>query len=266
MSGPRVTSTGILLILQVVASAALVLVGSLAEAYGYGLSLGTAWPYRRDILRLASHGDPEAWHRLVATLLGINGVILAILLGGTNAWSGLLLIIATALLGIATLHVLAGRAPAFLHGLHELLAYATLTAYVSQIAQGSPSMWALLRRSVPLHPFLLMVFLGGMVTGQRGFKTPIGQFVVPRTPGQWMFAVHLGGWLLLVLTLAWYGPPSSVALLLALLQVLLGFALYQSINARPERPGVLTAMHQGTALLLFLSLVFSWRIPISLSG
>ncbi len=255
--------THVLLILQVAAASVLVLVGSLAEAYGYGLSLGTAWPYRADLLCLASRADPEAWHRIFATLVGLNAAILAALLGSPGAWAGLAFSLAAALLGLATLHVLSGRAPAFLHGLHELLAYATLLAYVSLIIPGATSPWTILEGSVPLHGFFFMVFLGGMVTGQRGFGAPIGAFVAPRTAGQWMFAAHLLGWLIFVVTLAYSASPASAAFLLALLQVLLGFLLYQSINARPGRPGVSALLHQGTALLIFFSLLFSWRIPLA---
>ncbi len=236
--------------------------GSLAEAYGYGLSLGTSWPYRRDILRLALRADPEAWHRIIATTIGANAVILALGLRGTNTFSGLILSVVTALLGAATLNVLAGKAPAFLHGLHEVLAYAALCAYAAQASPGAPSLWAILGRSVSLHGFLLMVFLGGMVTGQRGFQRPIGAFVLPRTSGQWVFAAHLLGWVLFILILAWFAPHGSAALVLALLQGLIGFGLYQSVNARPDRPGILTALHQSMGLLIFFSLVYAWEIPV----
>ncbi len=256
----------VLLILQAAASGALILVGSVVEAYGYGLSLGTNWPYRNDIFSLAMRGDPEAWHRILATTLGVNAVILAFLLRDGNAFSGLALIAGTALLGVATLHVLAGKAPAFLHGLHGLLAYATLFAYVSELLPRSPSVWSVMVAIVPVHVFLLIVFLGGMVTGQRGYRRPIGAFVYPRTGGQWVFLVHGLGWALLVLTLAYYVQSYSVALLLALLQLLLGFMLYQAVNDRPSRPGILTVFHQSMALLIFLSLVFAWRIKVPFLG
>lgn len=256
------TLAEILLILQIVASSGLILVGSLVEGFGYGLSLGTSWPYRHDIFHLALKGDPEAWHRIIATTLGVNAVILAVLLRDVNAFSGLALIVATALLGVATLHVLAGKAPSFLHGLHGLLAYSTLFAYLAEVVPGSMSVWSLMEQIVPIHAFLLMVFLGGIVTGQRGFKTPIGAFVLPRTLGHWAFVIHILGWLLLVLTLAFYAQSYSAALIFALLQVLLGLALYQSVNANPARPGILTVFHQSMGLLIFFSLVFAWQIRV----
>ncbi len=260
------TSAHILVVLQVVAAAALILVGSLVEGYGYGLSLGTSWPYRADIMRLAFQGDPEAWHRIIATLIGVNAVAIAILLRSVDAISGLALAAATALLGVATLNVLAGKAPAFLHGLHAVLAYATLCAYVFQVAPGVPSLWSVFERSAPLHGFLLMVFLGGMVTGKRGYQKPIGAFIFPRTGGQVVFAAHFLGWLLLVFAAAWFLPPGSVTLVLALLQGLLGFALYQSVNLKPARPGILAVFHQGMALLILFSLMFAWRVQVPHTG
>lgn len=89
----------ILLVIQTVAAIGLILVGSLVEAYGYGLSLGTNWPYHQNIFGLAMKGDPEAWHRIIATTLGVNAVLLAVLAHDSNTFSGLALIAATALLG-----------------------------------------------------------------------------------------------------------------------------------------------------------------------
>ena len=249
----------ILLFLQVSLSAALILLGSIVEAYGYGLSLGTSWPYRSDILRLAARGDPEAWHRITAAILGLNAVALALLLRSVDALSGLALSAATALLGVATLNVLAGKAPAFLHGLHAILAYCTLGSYVLQASAGSPGVWRFVATSGPLHAFLLAVFLGALVTGSRGFKAPLGSFVLPRSRGQLAFAAHFVGWLLVVITAAWLLPRGNVMLILALLQGAAGFLLYQSVNKSPAQPGIVTVLHEGMALLILFSLVFAWR-------
>jgi hypothetical protein len=244
----------------------LILIGSLVEGYGYGLSLGTAWPYRRDVLRLALAGDPEAWHRIIATALGVNAVILAGLVHDGNMLAGLALSAAAALLGIATLNVLAGKVPAFLHGLHGVLAYGALLAYASEIASGPRLVWTRLDQTIPLHGFLFMVFLGGMVTGQRGYRTAIGPFVLPRTGGQWVFVAHLVGWLALLLTLAYSVRLYSAALVLALLQGLVGFGLYQSVNASPARPGLFAVVHQVVGLVIFFSLVFAWHVRIPFLG
>ncbi len=256
----------ILLILQTVAAVGLILVGSLVEAYGYGLSLGTRWPYHENIFGLAAKGDPEAWHRIIATTLGVNAVILAILAHDTNTFSGLALIAATAILGAATLNVLAGKAPAFLHGFHGLLAYATFLSYLSELQPGAPSVWSMMDGLVPLHALLLMIFLGGMVTGQRGYQKAIGAFVVPRSTGQWVFAIHFLVWLLLVLTLAYYVQSYSLALVLVLVQAAVGLMLYQSVNANPAKPGILAVFHQGMAMLILLSIFFGWRVTVPFLG
>jgi hypothetical protein len=130
------TLADILVILQIVTSAAPALFGSLAEAYGYSLALGTSWPYQRGILRLAQAGDLEAWHLIIATTLGANALILAALVRDANAISSLALSVGSALLGFATLRVLAGRTPAFFHGLHET--HGMLCAYVFEVLPSSP--------------------------------------------------------------------------------------------------------------------------------
>lgn len=252
----------VLLVVQTIAAGGLILVGSLVEALGYGLSLGTKWPYHQKILPLALKGDPEAWHRIIATTLGVIAVVLAILRPDTNTLSGLALIATTALLGMATLYVLSGKAPAFLHGLHGLLAYSTFLAYLTELQGGTPSMWSVMAATAPLHAVLLMVFLGGMVTGQRGYQRGIGTFVVPRSAGQWVFVLHAFVWLLLVLTLAFYAQSYSAALLLALLQGIFGFMLYQAVNASPSKPGILTVFHQGMAMLILLAIYFAWQVRV----
>src|SRR5665213_3942171 len=45
-------------------AAILILLGSFVEGFGFGLSLGTNWPYTRNILVLLIRGDPEAAHRI----------------------------------------------------------------------------------------------------------------------------------------------------------------------------------------------------------
>ncbi len=67
----------------------LILLGSLVEGFGFGLSLGTNWPYTRNILVLLIRGDPEAAHRIVATLVGLIGVALVILAPASLTINGL---------------------------------------------------------------------------------------------------------------------------------------------------------------------------------
>lgn len=254
------TAAEVLLVLQTAGVFGLILLGSLVEGYGYGLSLGTRWPYRADLLALAVEGDPEAWHRIIATTLGVNAVVLAVLVGDANVIWGLILIAATALLGLATLHVLTGEAPTFLHGLHGLLAYSTVLCYLAELQASKPPVWRLTATLAPLHVLLLMVFLGGMVTGARGYQKALGAFVLPRSAGHWVFVLHGLAWLLLVLTLAWDVQRYNVALILALVQGTVGFMLYQSVNAWPSRPGILVVFHQGIGLLILLSVVLGWPV------
>lgn len=252
-----------LLVFQAVAMAGLIIIGGLVEGYGYGLSLGTRWPYHEKILVLAAKGDPEAWHRIVATVLGLNAVLLVILDFSPNTISGLVLIVITAILGMATLHVLAGKAPSFLQGLHGLLAYTTFITYLLALhARPILPIWVFLKYMVPLHAFLLMIFLGGMVTGQRGFQRPIEGFVIPKTGGQWVFSLHYLAGLLFLLTLAFYIKDFSGALVIALAQFVVGFMLFHSVNGNPRRPGILVAFHQATALLILLAIVYAWQVPL----
>lgn len=248
-----------LIIFQVIAIAGLIVIGGLVEGYGYGLSLGTHWPYHHKMLTRAALTDPEIWHRFLATILGLNAVLLLALKPSSNTISGLVLIAATALLGIATLHVLAGRLPSFMHGLHGLLAYTTYITYLIALRPSPLPVWRYLGITAPLHPFLLMIFLGGMVSGQRGYQRPIGVFVLPRTSGQWVFVLHYLVGLVFLLTLAFYFQAYSGALILALAQFLIGFILYQSVNATPMRPGIIVAIHQVMALLILLAIVFLWQ-------
>ncbi len=242
---------------EVLFAVALILLGSIVEGYGWGLSLGTRWPYTRNIVTLLLRGDPEAAHRLVATLVGL--VALAIVHPVESSFVGLGLIIATALFGMGTLYVLAGRAPAFVHGTHGLLAYLVLLNYLVALALPQVSLPSYLGSVVALHPLLLTLFLGGMVTGQRGFGQAIEAFTVPRRASQWVFVLHGASALLLVWTLGWLEAAYPVAFALALVQLAVGLLLFHAVNLRPRHPGALVAFHQGMVLAITCAIVFSWR-------
>lgn len=250
---------------QVVLAAGLIVVGGMVEGYGYGLSLGTRWPYTRNILALALEGDPEAWHRIIATLLGLNALVILALRPSAPAWVGLALIVFTALLGMATLFVLAGKAPSWLQGLHGLLAYSTLFAYLLALTHG-PDLGLYLKTAIPMHSFLLVIFVGGMVTGQRGFAKPIGSFTWPRSAGQWVWVVHGLAVLLFVLTLAYETPRDNVALLLLLGQVGFGFLTFQAVNARADRPGVLVPVHQLLSVGIAFALYYHLQVRVPWLG
>lgn len=237
----------------------LILLGSVVEGFGYGLSLGTRWPYTRNIAVLMLRGDPEAAHRLVATLVGLVALALVILSPGVTTITGLSLVVITALFGMGTLYVLAGRAPAFVHGTHGLLAYGVFLTYLVGLVYPGVDFWAYFGAMGALHALLLAVFLGGMTTGQRGFGQAIGPFVQPRKASQWTVAVHVGAALLLVATLGWLMPAYPIAFYLAVGQVAVGFLLFHAVNLKPKDPGVMVAFHQSMVLLMSLAIVLQWR-------
>ena len=237
----------------------LILLGSIVEGFGYGLSLGTRWPYTRNIVVLMVRGDPEAAHRMVATLVGLIALALVILSPSVSTISGLSLIVVTALFGMGTLYVLAGRAPAIVHGTHGLLAYGVFLIYLTDLVYPGLNFWSYLSAIGALHALLLAVFLGGMTTGQRGFGTAIGPFVKPQRAAQWTIAAHISAALLLVATLGWMMPAYPIAFYLAVAQVAVGFLLFHAVNLKPKDPGVMVAFHQSMVLLMCLAIVLQWR-------
>lgn len=244
---------------EVLFAVGLILLGSIVEGFGWGLSLGTRWPYTRNILTLLLRGDPEAAHRLVATLVGLVALVLALMHPVASSFVGLGLVVATALFGMGTLYVLAGRAPAIVHGTHGLLAYLVLLNYLVAMRLPHVPLPVYLRVTVALHAVLLALFLGGMVTGQRGFGKPIEAFTHPTRSAQWVFVLHGLAALLVVWTLGWMQQVYPVAFVLALTQLAAGFFLFHAVNLRPRHPGVLVVFHQGFVLLITCAIVFQWR-------
>jgi hypothetical protein len=247
-----------LLTVQAVLAGVLIMLGSVVEGFGFGLALGTKWPYTRNIVVLMLRGDPEATHRLVATAVGLIAVALAILAPGTMSFAGLAFIVATALFGIGVLYVLAGRAPAFVHGTHGLLAYGVFLVYLVGLAHPDAAMGQYFGATFVLHALLLSVFLGGFVTGQRGFGQPIGAFYTPRKPAQWLFVLHGGASLFVIGALGWVMPAYPVAFALVMIQAAAGFFLFHAVNLRPRVPGGIVAFHQAMALLIATAVVLEW--------
>jgi hypothetical protein len=236
-------------------AAILILLGSFVEGFGFGLSLGTRWPYTRNILALLVQGDPEAAHRIVATLVGVTGVALVILAPSSLTINGLVLIAATALFGVGTLHVLAGRLPSVVHGVHGLLAYGVFLCYLCTLYVPGVDFWSYLGEMGALHCLLLAVLLGGMTTGQRGFGKPIEAFTWPRTLPQLVTIAHIAAALAMVATLGWLMPEFPAAFYLAVAQVMVGFLLFHAVNLEPKKPGILVAFHQGMVLSIALAIV-----------
>ncbi|MEI2700891.1 MAG: hypothetical protein V9E83_00640 [Baekduia sp.] len=239
----------------VLLSGVLILLGSLVEGFGFGLSLGTNWPYTRNILVLLVRGDPEAAHRIVATLLGLLAVALVALDPSSLTINALVLIVVTALFGIGTLHVLAGRLPSVVHGVHGLLAYGVFLCFLCMQYLPGVGFWGYLENMGNLHCVLLAVFMGGLTTGQRGFGQPIGAFDVPRRASQWAVLAHIVSALAVVGTLGWQMPAFKVAFYLAVSQVLVGFLLFHAVNLRPKAPGILVAFHQAMVISITVAIV-----------
>jgi hypothetical protein len=248
-----------LFLTQIFLAGVLILLGSLVEGFGFGLSLGTHWPYTRNIFVLLVTGDPEAAHRVVATLVGLIAVALAFLVPGSATLNGLALVVLTALLGIGTLYVLSGRVPSFVHGAHGLLAYGVFLSYLVGFRFNGEQFWSYLGAMWALHPLLVTVFLGGMTTGQRGFGKPIGEFYKPQRPAHWVVALHILSALSLVAALGWLMPVFPLAFFLALVQVAVGFLLFQAVNLKPKNPGTIVAFHQCMALLITVAVVAALR-------
>jgi len=244
-----------LLLSQVILAAILILLGSFVEGFGYGLSLGTRWPYTRNILVLMIQGDPEAAHRVVATLVGLIAVTLVILAPGSATITGLVLVIITALLGIGTLHVLSGRVPSVVHGTHGLLAYGVFLVYLTFLFYPGIPFWFYLGAMAALHPLLVTVFLGGTTTGQRGFGKPIGAFYKPQRAAHWVAAAHILSALTVVATLGWLMPTYPVAFYLAVAQIAVGFLLVNAVNLKPKNPGIIVAFHQCMVLFITVAIV-----------
>lgn len=244
-----------LLLAQIVLSAVLILLGSLVEGFGFGLSLGTHWPYTRNIFVLLLRGDPEAAHRIVATLVGLIGVALVLLAPQSSTVSGLALVVATALFGIGTLHVLAGRLPSVVHGIHGLLAYGVFLAYLAMLVGHGDGFWTFVAETGPLHVVVVVVLLGGMATGQRGFGTAFGEFVLPRRARHWVFVIHLVAALGLVAMLGRSFGAYPVAFYFVVVQILAGFLLFHAVNLQPKAPGLTVAFHQAMALAITTAIV-----------
>ncbi|HVA64899.1 MAG TPA: hypothetical protein VNF74_14330 [Terriglobales bacterium] len=248
-----------LMIAEVVLAAALILLGSIVEGFGHGLSLGTRWPYTRNLITLLLRGDAEAAHRVLATAVGLTAVALGLLHPGYLSFVGLGLILATALFGMGTLYVLAGRAPAVVHGIHGVLAYLVFLNYLVGLSKPGIHLAAYLDHTFVLHSVLFAILLGGMVTGQRGFGRPIEPFLIPGRGAQWMFVAHGFAALLVIGTLGWLSPVYPVAFALALTQAAVGFFLFHAVNLKPKSPGAIVAFHQAMALLLTTSIVLGWQ-------
>lgn len=234
-----------------------VVLGGIVEGYGYGLSLGTNWPYTNNILELAGKGDPEAIHRISATLVGIFSLTLLILDFNIITLIGFISVILTALLGMATLYVLSGKLPSIFQGLHDIAAYTTFISYVilaTNYVQPTEYLSFLINAITPPHFLYFVIFMGGVVTGIRRMKLSIGNVRMPKGKLQWAWAIHgiLAAIFLITLVILKYWIP----LIFSIIEILIGLFVYHQINKNPEKPGISIGLHQLFSLAVVISLIF----------
>lgn len=246
--------------IQAVLAALLIIVGGTVEGYGKGLSLGTEWPYPKSMGGKAKEMDAEAWHRIIATLLGINAIIILILSHGYLEITGFVLIVITALFGMGTLYVLADKVPSIVQGTHDILAYLTFFTYMLVFMGNGEQLLTLFNSEIPLHAFLFVLFLGGMTTGQRGFGKAIGYFTKPTKSSHWTWLIHVIGVLILIGTLGYYFEGYQLAFMLAVSQIFVGLFVYQFVNHKPDRPGAIVPIHQLMSVLIAWAIVFQIAI------
>ncbi|MDT7900870.1 cytochrome C oxidase assembly protein [Acidianus hospitalis] len=233
-----------------------IVLGGIVEGYGYGLSLGTNWPYTRDILQLAAKKDPEAIHRISATIVGLISLAFLILRFSMVSLVGFLGVVATALLGMATLYVLAGKLPSVFQGLHDIAAYSVFATYFVIFLKGFNVniIQFFLYAVLPPHFLYFVIFMGGVVTGMRKMKFEIGDVRKPKNwlQGAWLIHSILAAIFVIALILEALWIP----LLLTIIEVAVGLLVYVGANKNPVKPGISVGLHQLFSLLIVASLIY----------
>ncbi|AEB95926.1 hypothetical protein [Metallosphaera cuprina] len=236
-----------------------VILGGIVEGYGYGLSLGTKWPYTRDIHQIALKGDPEALHRISATIVGLLSLAFLILSPSVITVIGFVSVVFTALLGMATLYVLAGKLPSIFQGLHDIAAYTTFVTYLLIFLQGlgyNVNIVQFLEQAIiPPHFLYFVIFMGGVVTGLRRMTKPIGQVKKPQGKLQWAWAIH--GLLALIFVIAVIYLHFWLTLAFTVAEVAVGLLVYRSINKNPGKPGITIGLHQLFSLLTVVAIILN---------
>ncbi|BCU66623.1 hypothetical protein HS7_00600 [Sulfolobales archaeon HS-7] len=235
-----------------------IFLGGIVEGFGYGLSLGTSWPYTRDIHKVAIRGDPEAIHRVLATLVGLFSLVLIITYFSALTIIGFISIVFTAFLGMATLYVLAGKLPSFFQGFHDIAAYTTFLTYMLLFTQAKVNLLAFFTNPVLLS-FYAVIFIGGTVTGMRKMKKPIGYFTLPKEGQQIVWTLHGISIIVLLYFALVFGY--LYAFLFVILDAGLGMIMYYFINKSPQKPGIYVSLHQFLAICTALTIaLYALRI------
>ncbi|MEM0373774.1 MAG: cytochrome C oxidase assembly protein [Sulfolobaceae archaeon] len=248
-------------LIEAILAGATIVIGGIVEGYGYGLSLGTSWPYSRDFTSALSKGDPEAIHRMIATIIGILAILL-IPLSGFSLISilGLVSVIITALLGMATLYVLAGKLPSVFQGFHDIAAYTTFVIYLIMALRPDLNILNFLIEAItPPHFLYFVIFMGGVVTGSRRMKYEIGNILRPKNSIQVAWLIHGIATIVFLISLILYTLNSSILyiipLILTIITSLIGLLTYRKINSNPIKPGIFVGLHQLFSLIIVVSLV-----------
>lgn len=234
-----------------------IVLGGIVEGYGYGLSLGTNWPYTRDIVQVAIKGDPEAIHRISATIVGLISLALLVLNFSIITIVGFVGVVFTALLGMATLYVLAGKLPSYFQGFHDIAAYSVFATYLIIYLKGFnfDILHFFLYAIIPPHFLYFVIFMGGVVTGLRKMKYEIGNVTKPKNKLQYAWLIH--SVLAAIFVIALIIEGLYIALILTIIESIVGLWVYRAINKNPSRPGISVGVHQLFSLLIVASLIIA---------
>ncbi|WP_338599304.1 cytochrome C oxidase assembly protein [Sulfolobus tengchongensis] len=251
--------------LEAILAGTTIVFGGIVEGYGYGLSLGTNWPYTHDIMQLAAKRDPEAIHRILATIVGIISLIILIIHPSLISIIGFVAVIFTALLGMATLYVLAGKLPSVFQGLHDIAAYTTFVSYLLITLQGlgifKVSLVSfLISAIIPPHFLYFVIFMGGVVTGTRRMKLKIGRpwDNSDKERNIWLqVAWTIHGILALIFIIAVVLLHYWLTLGFTILEIIAGLWVWDSTNRNPLKPGISVALHQLFSILVVIAIILN---------
>ncbi|MCY0860277.1 MAG: cytochrome C oxidase assembly protein [Sulfolobaceae archaeon] len=232
-----------------------IVLGGIVEGYGYGLSLGTRWPYTHNILELAVRGDFEAIHRILATIVGLVSLFLLIFDFNMITIVGFISVVFTALLGLSTLYVLAGKLPSIFQGFHDIAAYTTFVVYflLGLGFSSSKLLEFLINAIIPPHFLYFVLFIGGTVTGLRKMREKIGEVIIPENKIQWAWAIH--GIAVVIFLISLILLKYWIPLILTIIEVVIGMLVYRSINKNPTKPGISVGLHQLISIIIVVSLI-----------
>lgn len=258
-----------------------IVLGGVVEGYGYGLSLGTKWPYTKDMMQIAAKKDPEALHRIMATLVGLLSLGLLIFYPSPFTEIGFLSIVATALLGMATLYVLAGKLPSPFQGIHDIAAYTTFVSYFLLFLHSegyfSVNVVSFLIQAIePPHFLYFVIFMGGVVTGTRRMRAKIGDVLNhakklapkaefspskrpedPNAQRKLQIAWGIHGILAVIFVIAVLILHYWLTFIFTLGVIGVGLWVYKSINRDPLKPGASIATHQFFSLLTVVAIILN---------